>query len=93
MERMEHDRQRDDEDRPEHAVHPVVAPDRDDRGQDRDRHRHHVCVPAERLLKALRQQHLIGHIERQIGEQHRNQRYEHAAVAELGAGLDHLRQP
>ena len=50
-------------------------------------------VPAERAVQAGAHQHLVGHVERHVGEQHGEQGDDHAAVAQLGPGLDHLRQP
>ena len=37
--------------------------------------------------------HLVGHVEGHIGEQHGKQCDDHATEAELGARLDHLREP
>jgi hypothetical protein len=47
---------------------------------------------AERAVQARGQQHLVGHVERHVGEQHRGQGDDHAAVAELRAGLNHRGQ-
>jgi hypothetical protein len=78
---------------PEDAVHPVVAVDGQQRGADGDHDRDQVGVPAEGPVQPLRQQHLVGHVEGQVGEQHGEQCDDHAAEAELGARLNHLRQP
>ena len=84
--------QRDDQQEPEHPVHPVVAEDRQQGRQDGGAGRHQAAAPAERAVQAGRHQDLIGDVEGHVGEEDREQRDDHAPVAELGSGLDHLRQ-
>ena len=85
-------RERDDQQEPEHPVHPVVAEDGQGRGQDRGDDGDQGRVPAERPVQPAGQQHLVGHVEGHVGEQHGEQRDHDAAVAELGPRLDHLGQ-
>src|SRR6516162_8921004 len=48
---------------------------------------------SEGAVQPARHQDLVGDVEGHVGEQGRDERHDDAAVAELGAGLDHLRQP
>ena len=49
-------------------------------------------APAEQMVEALGDEHRIHHVESGEGEQGADQRQDHAAIAELRARLDHLRQ-
>jgi len=62
-------------------------------GEHRGDDRHGAGAPAERAMQPAGHQHLVGDVEGHVGKQHGEQRDHHAAVAELGPGLDHLRQP
>jgi len=86
------ERQADPEQRPEDDVQPVMAENGDGRRHHPQPQRHGGDVPAEEMVQPLADQHRIHHIEAGEGEQRAHQRNDDAAIAELRAGLDHLRQ-
>ncbi len=85
-------RQCDVQDRTEGAMHPVVPEDGQCSGAERGDGRYQCRVPTERALQSLPEQHRVCDVERQVREEGRDQRNDHAAISELRAGLDHLGQ-
>ncbi|MCY1523751.1 hypothetical protein D9M68_586580 [compost metagenome] len=74
-------------------MHQVVTVDRQQR-PDRDHDAGHGNrVQPEDALEAADDQRDVHHVEADEHEHGRHQRQHHAPIAELGAGLDHLRQP
>ncbi|MNR02774.1 hypothetical protein D3C85_1186400 [compost metagenome] len=82
-----------DQQRPfERLVHHVVAVNRQQCTDQHHRDGHNGRIESEDMLEATHDERNVHHVEADEHKHRRHQRKDHAAIAELGTRLDHLRK-